>query len=435
MRRRLLEWSRGVAIWSVSLGLYVWLGGESLRLVWWASTILLLGGALTSLLGPNRITISHTSFPSCIQAGDSAQMTVQVTYRSLLPVPWLIITDRIGSREYRKLLFPGMKRRLEYTYRLNQVPRGVWSSIYSEVEWGDMFGWFRTSRSVESDTAGMIVLPRPSAWPEAQVPMHGSDMDMEDERVRFKVWNEMRGSGVRDYVPGDPMNRIHWKNSAKLGRLQSFMPHESYGSRQGVVLDTSLQGYAGLGALKPEDAFEDAVSAAAGFVSRLIRYKVPYQLCMDGDGMEDRRIEYKGVFKAQQDTLVPFASVQLTEKDPLRNRSFEKSLSPSQKNTDWAIITGVFHQGTAVAAINLLNAGSRKVTIFCTQSVKRLKPAGNSSSWVSPNSPMENQAQPEWAREFFSKGGRLVYLHEQPTEGKPMQIGGANHDRTGKLAR
>ncbi|MGE7824496.1 DUF58 domain-containing protein [Paenibacillus sp. NPDC093718] len=431
MRRRLLEWSRGAAIWSVSLGLYVWLGGESLRLVWWASTILLFGGALTSLLGPTRITISHTSSPSCIQAGDSAQMTVQVAYRSLLPVPWLIITDRIGIREYRKLLFPGMKRRLEYTYRLNQVPRGVWSSIYSEVEWGDMFGWFRTSRSVQSDSGGMIVLPRPAEWPEAQVPKHGSDMDIEDERVRFHVWNEMR-SGVRDYVPGDPMNRIHWKNSAKLGRLQSFIPHEGYGSRQGVVLDTSLQGYAGLGALKPEDAFEDAVSAAAGFVSRLIRYKVPYQLYIDGTGMEDRRNEYKDVFKGQQDTLVPFASVQLTGNDPVGDRSFEKSLSPSQKNKDWAIITGVFHEGAAVAAIHLLNEGSRKVTIFCTQSVKRLKSAGNSGLEVSP---LENQEQPEWAREFFSKGGRLVYLQEKRIDKKPTKIGGADHERTGKLAR
>ncbi|MBK1678638.1 DUF58 domain-containing protein, partial [Rhodospirillum rubrum] len=70
-------------------------------------------------------------------------MTVQITYRSVLPLPWLIVTDRMGGREYRKLLFPGMRKRLEYTYRLNQVPRGVWSSIYSEVEWGDMFGWFR----------------------------------------------------------------------------------------------------------------------------------------------------------------------------------------------------------------------------------------------------------------------------------------------------
>jgi hypothetical protein len=257
-------------------------------------------------------------------------------------------------------------------------------------------------------------------------------MDMEDERVRFNVWNEMRGSSVRDYVPGDPMNRIHWKNSAKLGRLQSFMPHEGYGSRQGVVLDTSLQGYAGLGALKPEDAFEDAVSAAAGFVSRLIRYRIPYQLCMDRADLAGQPIEHKGVSKEQQNTLVPFASAQLTGKDPVRNRSFEKSLSPSQKNTDWAIITGVFHQGAAVAAIKLLNEGSRKVTIFCTQNVKHLKSAGNSSSWVSP---LENQAQPEWAREFFSKGGRLVYLHEKPSNGKPMQIGGAGHDRTGKLAR
>ena len=432
MRRRLLEWLRGIAIWSVSLGLYLWLGGESLRLVWWASTILLLGGAMTSLLGPTRITISHTSSPLCIQAGDSVQMTVHVAYRCILPLPWLIITDRIGSRTYRKLLFPGMRRRLEYTYRLNQVPRGVWSSIYSEMEWGDLFGWFRTNRSLLSDSGGLIVLPKPAEWPVAQMPMHGSDMDTEDERVRFNVWNEMRGSGVRDYVPGDPMNRIHWKNSAKLGRLQSFMPHEGFGARQGVVLDTSLQGYEGHEARKPQEVFEEAVSAAAGMVSRLIRYRIPYQLCMDGTDLEGSSIERKGGSKGQPDSLVPLASVQLTGNDPMRNRGFQQSFNPSQKNTDWAIITGYFHQGAAVAGISLLNAGCRKVTIYCIQSVSRLKSAESTAA-----APSENQAHPPWAYEFFGKGGKLVYVHEKPAVEveHPIKIGGAVHDRTGQLAR
>lgn len=432
MRRRLLEWLRGIAIWSVSLGLYLWLGGESLRLVWWASTILLLGGAMTSLLGPTRITISHTSSPLCIQAGDSVQMTVHVAYRCILPLPWLIITDRIGSRTYRKLLFPGMRRRLEYTYRLNQVPRGVWSSIYSEMEWGDLFGWFRTNRSLLSDSGGLIVLPKPAEWPVAQMPMHGSDMDTEDERVRFNVWNEMRGSGVRDYVPGDPMNRIHWKNSAKLGRLQSFMPHEGFGARQGVVLDTSLQGYEGHEARKPQEVFEEAVSAAAGMVSRLIRYRIPYQLCMDGTDLEGSSIERKGVSKGQPDSLVPLASVQLTGNDPMRNRGFQQSFNPSQKNTDWAIITGYFHQGAAVAGISLLNAGCRKVTIYCIQSVSRLKLAESTAA-----APSESQAHPPWAQEFFGKGGKLVYVREKPAVEveHPIKIGGAVHDRTGQLAR
>ncbi|MPY15270.1 DUF58 domain-containing protein [Paenibacillus glucanolyticus] len=425
MRRGLLEWSRGIAIWFAALGLYLWLGGESLRFVWLACTFLLLCGGLTSLFGPTRMTISRRSSPACIQAGDSVEMTIQITYRSVLPLPWLIVTDRMGSREYRKLLFPGMRKRLEYTYRLNQVPRGVWSSIYSKVEWGDMFGWFRTCRSLQSDTGGFIVLPRPMKWPEAQVLVQGSDMDREDERARVRVWNETRGTGVRDYIPGDPMNRIHWKNSAKLGRLQSFMPHEGYGVRQGIVLDTALQGYFGYEGVKPEDAFEETVSVAVGLVTQLLRDRMPFKLRMDGAGVANQPIEYKGASSEHhQDILLPFASVQLAEKDSVRSPRFEFSHNSSEKNTEWAVMTGVFHKNAAVTGINLLNEGSRKVTIYCTQMAKRMKSPVNASpvQWG-------DQDHPEWAHEFFSKGGKLVYLQELSAYENSTRIGGAGYDR------
>jgi len=430
MKSHLLEWVRGVVIWSASLGLYLWFGGESLRLIWWVSTILLVGGALISLSGPTKITISHTGNPSCIQEGDSVEVTVRVTYRSILPLPWLVITDQFGGRVYRKLLFPGMRRRLEYTYRLHHVPRGIWSPVCSKMEWGDLFGWFRRSRGLQGAGSGLIVLPRPLEWPEAMMPAHGSELDMEADRSNRNVWNEMRGSTVRDYIPGDPMNRIHWKNSAKVGRLQSFMPHESCGSRQGIVLDTSFDAYEGFQAITPENAFEDTVSAAAGLVSRLIRSRTPYQLWMNGKAMQEQA-EFKGNLKEMEDTWLPLASVQLTENDSkLWNQpEFKESLRASHKNTDWAIITGGFHQGAANMGIQLLNAGSRKVTIFCTENINWSKASGQLSTISS-----ERLVLPVWAQEFFGKGGKLVYLHEGPAGKKPMRNGGAGHDRAQRLA-
>lgn len=431
MRRGLLEWSRGIAIWLASSGLYLWLGGASLRLVWLASSILLLCGGLASFLGPTRITVSRTSFPSCIQAGDSVEMNVQIAYRSILPLPWLIITDRIGSREYRKLLFPGMRKRLEYTYRLNQVPRGVWSSIYSEAEWGDMFGWFRTCRKLPSNAGGVIVLPRPMKWPETQALLYGSDTDRETERARVRIWNETRGSGVRDYMPGDPMNRIHWKNSARLGRLQSFMPYEGYGIKQGIVLDTALQGYSGHEGVKPQDAFEVTVSAAAGLVTQLLHHRIPYKLWVEGMGMEDRLLEYNGDFsESHQEMLMPFASVQLTEKDSILDRRSGHTHNVSDKNMEWSLITGVFHKRAAVTGIELLNGGCRQVTIYCTQMAKRMKSGATTSSvqW-------EEQVHPEWAHEFFSRGGKLGYLQEKPAYENSSRVGGVSHDRTQPLAR
>lgn len=234
MKSHLIEWARGVMIWSASLGLYLWFGGESLRLVWWVTTTLLVGGVLTSLFGPAKITISHTSSPTCIQEGDPVEIAVRITFHSILPLPWLVITDRFGSRAYRKLLFPGMRRRLEYTYRLNHVPRGIWSPVCSQVEWGDLFGWFRRNRGLQGTGSGVIVLPRPLEWPEAMMPAHGSEMDREAEHTHRNVWNEIRGSTVRDYMPGDPMNRIHWKIPQRLVACNRLCRMRAAGQGKGL---------------------------------------------------------------------------------------------------------------------------------------------------------------------------------------------------------
>ena len=125
------------------------------------------------------------------------------------------------------------------------------------------------------------------------------------------------------------------------------------------MLDTSLQGYAGLGALKPEDAFEDAVSAAAEICipAHPLQSSLSTIYRWGWDRGSAKRIQGR---VQGRDTLLPFASVQLTGKEPVWNRSFEKSLSP-RKNKDWAIITGVFHEGAAVAAIHLLNEGEERL--------------------------------------------------------------------------
>ncbi len=73
---------------------------------------------------------------------------------------------------------------------------------------------------------------------------------------------------LREYRPGDPLQRIHWKSFARTGRPIVKEFQDEFFERHALVLDTS--------AVRGEDrAFEDAVAVAASFV-----YTIDTQECL-----------------------------------------------------------------------------------------------------------------------------------------------------------
>jgi len=65
---------------------------------------------------------------------------------------------------------------------------------------------------------------------------------------------------LREYRPGDPLKRIHWRSSARVGRPVVREYQDEFFVRHGLVLDTFLP----VGA---SEVFEDAVSVAASFAA------------------------------------------------------------------------------------------------------------------------------------------------------------------------
>jgi uncharacterized protein (DUF58 family) len=62
---------------------------------------------------------------------------------------------------------------------------------------------------------------------------------------------------LRDYRPGDPLKRIHWRSWARTGRPVVREYQDEFFVRHGLILDTFLPA--------PTPAFEEAVSVAASF--------------------------------------------------------------------------------------------------------------------------------------------------------------------------
>jgi uncharacterized protein (DUF58 family) len=77
--------------------------------------------------------------------------------------------------------------------------------------------------------------------------------------------------GLRDYRPGDPLQRIHWKSFARIGKPVVREYQDEYFERHALVLDT-FAGERGKASNKnraADLAFEEAVSVAASFVCTL----------------------------------------------------------------------------------------------------------------------------------------------------------------------
>ncbi len=65
--------------------------------------------------------------------------------------------------------------------------------------------------------------------------------------------------GLREYRPGDPLQRVHWKSTARTGTPVVKEFQDEFFERHALVLDTSTDRGA-------DDVFEEAVAVAASFV-------------------------------------------------------------------------------------------------------------------------------------------------------------------------
>lgn len=231
----------------------------------------MVGGLIVQLSGPRTIKLVRTITPVRPIAGNTLQVRVSVSFSSRFPLPWMTIFDDWGERGHQKLLFPGFKRSFEYTYTLENMPRGHHLLQGCRVNWGDLAGWFTGSSKPEGEHS-VRVLPSPLYYGGA-VPDHGYSIGaaMYSKRGRSSS-NEALES--REYEPGDPLSRIHWKHSARLGALQSKVPEREKARMTCVVLANDLKSYEiPSAALKPRgsrddspSAFEKAVSTATGLM-------------------------------------------------------------------------------------------------------------------------------------------------------------------------
>jgi len=174
-----------------------------------------------------------------------------------LPRLWLAVRDRSslpGSAGSR--LFPLVEPHRGRTYlsRTRLLKRGVFPLGPTSLESGDPFGLFPVEL-VYPASESLLVYPMlvdVHNFPNPAGVLPGG------EALRRRTPQVTpNAAGVRDYAPGDPLNRIHWVSTARRDRLMTKEFELDPKAEVWIFLDASETGQASLPFTWPKKTKED----------------------------------------------------------------------------------------------------------------------------------------------------------------------------------
>ncbi len=163
----------------------------------------------------------------------------------------------------------------EADLRIEVTPRrrGVLRFTAAEVSRPEPLGLLRRIRR-EPAPGTLPILPR--RYPVSLPRWGGASRRCDHgQQLALGVGESEEFLSLRDYRPGDPLRRVHWRMSARTGRLAVREFQDEHFVRYGLILDTFAAAPAGA-------EFEEAVSLAASYATLLPARDVLMELLFVG---------------------------------------------------------------------------------------------------------------------------------------------------------
>jgi uncharacterized protein (DUF58 family) len=227
--------------------------------------------------------------------GDKVAVVVNVQNTGKLPIPWCLVEDLLprqalihdppnlgveGRRVQLSMLRGGTSRSLHYQLLCNR--RGYYQVGPLVLETGDLFGLHRRYR-VATKPHYLLVFPQ-------VVPLQGYDVSSKrpigEVRMTYRLYEDpTRIAGVRRYEAGDPLNRVHWKATARTGVLHSKVYEPSTVIGATVLLEFHLASH---DSRHEPMRSELAVTAAASIANAVYEMGQQIGLITNGRDAADR---------------------------------------------------------------------------------------------------------------------------------------------------
>jgi uncharacterized protein (DUF58 family) len=163
----------------------------------------------------------------------------------------------------RAVDLPGRARR-QWLAKVTLTRRGTYRLGSLRVRTGDPFGLFSSEMTVGQPT-GVVVFPEVVPLPHWRLPPAPIDGSTPMRR-RYEAASTLV-TGVRPYVHGDAINRVHWLSSARHGELHVKEFDLEQAADVWITLDLDRGVHAGIGT---DASVEAAVTIAASVALRVL---------------------------------------------------------------------------------------------------------------------------------------------------------------------
>jgi len=282
-----------------------------------------------------RLSCSRALAPARVPVGQAAQTSLRLENVSFLPTGLLLLEDEVpytlGGRPRFTVdrIGPGQHRTVRYPVRSDA--RGRYRIGPLRLRLADPFGLVELTRSFSAVDRLTVV---PTVHPLPPVRLGGAWESGGESVSRSAAIRGDDDAATREYRNGDDLRKVHWRSTARIGKLMVRREERPWQSRATLLLDTRATAHRGDG---PGSSFEWAVSAVASVGVHAARRGFSVHLVTDAGFAAD------GADVSDEGILLDH----LAEVGVSRNHGLEAAVAP---------LRGSEGLGTLIAVLGLLDA-------------------------------------------------------------------------------
>mgnify|MGYP002381983671 CR=1 FL=1 len=186
------------------------------------------------------------------EVGDAVEVSVTLRNAGAIPILWVLVEDLLPEGVLRRptrlevkgkrvrVVGLGAKKSKTIRYTVTFRMRGCYPIGPTVLETGDVFGLHRRHR-VAGTPAYVMVYPKIVLLTRYDF---ASQRPIGEVRLQNRLFEDVtRTAGVRPYIPGDPLSRVHWRATARTGQLHSRLYEPTSLAGATILLDFHADGY------------------------------------------------------------------------------------------------------------------------------------------------------------------------------------------------
>lgn len=213
--------SNAIKLGIFTVAIYVAAQTIGLRYMYYLAYVLfavLVAAFAWSQVSKRGLRVKRSVEPAQAQVGGTVQETIEIQNLNWLRKLWLEVRDRSTLPGHHIGAVISLKGRGAKRWRVRTLctHRGLYRLGPTAIMTGDPFGLFMTGRVFDT---GAELLVYPAVVPLSQFGLPFGDLPGGGRTERRSFHSTPNAAGVREYLPGDPMNRIHWPMSARSQKL------------------------------------------------------------------------------------------------------------------------------------------------------------------------------------------------------------------------